>query len=53
MADDNSMGERQHVYEKREAVWSRAKSLLSDRVFEDGTSRTQAELGLALFLVGE
>lgn len=47
------MGERHPVYEKRQAVWERAKSLLGDRVFEDGTARLGAELDLARFLLGE
>lgn len=53
MSTAQSMGERQPAYEKREAVWARARSLLSDRVFPDAISRTAAELALAAFLLGE
>lgn len=53
MAQNPSMGVRQPVYEKREAVYARASQLLADRIFPDGTSRTEAEIALALFLMGE
>jgi len=53
MKGTSPMGVRQPAYEKREAVWARAKELLSDRVFTGGTDRTEAEIELALFLIGK